>query len=893
MPRNPSALVLVVVIAATLVGPATSAVRTTAVAPAPVSDDARDLSPNLFPLPIERILFPDHSALDGLRADAPGADLELEGSNESSVAVNPLNAMNIAYASLWELRVSTDGGVTFQTAVPPLFPETHLPAGDPSVAFDSQGRLFWSYIGTSGTILVTQGYDLFVAQCDPSTGAILPGYPTNVTEQAGLPGSAGNFNDKSWLAIDSWPGSPYQDRLYLGWTDLPGTGSFPYCVHSSDHGLTWSAAVGLGGGGSPFWWPVHVAVAPNGDVYAAKHRQITVGGVPDGTSGRIIVMRSTDGGVTFPQSGNAATAGNADITFNRQDTSHGQIPGAIFVTTGSVQPWILPDPAVTGRVFCVFADDPDNNHDVGDASNIYIARSDDSGSTWTAPQRVDSGPGTTFQLFPTATIDRNTGAVAVTWYDNRSGAVNDDGHYLLDLYGAVRLDPNSSFGQDFRISDVPLDPDAGAPCRFSCVGTLVGVWMANPSLAYACGFAGPSAVQKWDGNAWSVVNTGGSQVPFCVWGSGPNHVWTVGSGGEIREWNGASWSAAVSGTGLDFLRIHGSSDTDVYAVGANGIIVHWDGVSWTTQASGTTEQLTGVCALPGGIAWAIGFHGTVLRYDGLSWSPQPAGGIGTMLGLWANSDADVWVAGTDGLIRHSNGATWTTLNSGTTALSGAWGTSPTNMYFGAVTGLVHWDGTSFEKQSFAEGQVTTMHGTSASDILAVGVGSRIGHFDGTSWTRLPNPGEATNPTTRIGEYNGLGAGIMAVVTWTGNTVDALLQPVDQQSFFDSFDFPWQVGAPAVTPVASLLLMEPGRPNPFRWMTRISYNLPKDAPVRVSVHDASGRLVSELESGVRTAGPHEVTWDGRDHAGQTAANGVYFVRLETARESRVSKLVLVR
>jgi hypothetical protein len=52
-------------------------------------------------------------------------------------------------------------------------------------------------------------------------------------------------------------------------------------------------------------------------------------------------------------------------------------------------------------------------------------------------------------------------------------------------------------------------------------------------------------------------------------------------------------------------------------------------------------------------------------------------------------------------------------------------------------------------------------------------------------------------------------------------------------------------------------------------------------------------VSDLESGVRTAGRHEVTWDGRDDGGQTAANGVYFVRLETARESRVSKLVLMR
>src|SRR5262245_22160882 len=52
----------------------------------------------------------------------PGTDLPLEGTNEMVIAVNPVNPLNIAYASLWELRVTTDGGTTWQAPVVSKFP---------------------------------------------------------------------------------------------------------------------------------------------------------------------------------------------------------------------------------------------------------------------------------------------------------------------------------------------------------------------------------------------------------------------------------------------------------------------------------------------------------------------------------------------------------------------------------------------------------------------------------------------------------------------------------------------------------------------------------------------------------------------------------------------------
>src|SRR5262245_4493825 len=141
-------------------------------------------------------------AFSGGPLGSPGTDLPLNGWNEPALAVNPTNPMQLAYASLYELRVSNDGGTTWEGQVPPEYPFNPTMHGDPVVAYDAAGRLFWIYIGAQlgDTWFLSFGTDIFIAQCDPATGAILPGYPVSVTAAAGRPGNAGNNNDKPWLA---------------------------------------------------------------------------------------------------------------------------------------------------------------------------------------------------------------------------------------------------------------------------------------------------------------------------------------------------------------------------------------------------------------------------------------------------------------------------------------------------------------------------------------------------------------------------------------------------------------------------------------------------------------------------------------------------------------------
>jgi hypothetical protein len=82
------------------------------------------------------------------------------------------------------------------------------------------------------------------------------------------------------------------------------------------------------------------------------------------------------------------------------------------------------------------------------------------------------------------------------------------------------------------------------------------------------------------------------------------------------------------------------------------------------------------------------------------------------------------------------------------------------------------------------------------------------------------------------------------------------------------------------------------PSLFRFSTQISYSLPSEGLVRLSVYDLAGKLVRTLVAGTRPAGAGTITWNRTDGAGNRVANGVYFCRFE-AGNSRASRKLVVR
>jgi hypothetical protein len=84
------------------------------------------------------------------------------------------------------------------------------------------------------------------------------------------------------------------------------------------------------------------------------------------------------------------------------------------------------------------------------------------------------------------------------------------------------------------------------------------------------------------------------------------------------------------------------------------------------------------------------------------------------------------------------------------------------------------------------------------------------------------------------------------------------------------------------------------PNPANPATHIRFTVPPGgARVRLTVHDARGRLVRVLCDERLGAGEQALRWDGRDDVGRDAASGVYTVRLAGAVGAGVRKLTLVR
>ena len=78
------------------------------------------------------------------------------------------------------------------------------------------------------------------------------------------------------------------------------------------------------------------------------------------------------------------------------------------------------------------------------------------------------------------------------------------------------------------------------------------------------------------------------------------------------------------------------------------------------------------------------------------------------------------------------------------------------------------------------------------------------------------------------------------------------------------------------------------PNPFNPITTLSYEIPSEMHVDLSVYDLAGRQVDELISKIHGQGQYEVTWNA-----DKFATGVYMVKLTTGNIVQVQKVILIK
>jgi hypothetical protein len=370
-----------------------------------------------------------NSPLDGTSIVAPNVlvnqDTAAAPQNETSIAVDPNNPSRVVAAAndyvsrTWSCFVSgtpcsalgdgysgtyfsNDDGATWCCASSdPAHLGTLIPGvehltggiydagGDPSVAFDSQGNVFYSGLGFDrtappSTVAVNKGtFD--------TNGKLTWGAPTFINQTT----APSTLNDKPWLTVDHNAGSPFRDRIYVTWTRFifnPQNGRYVQSpiseVHSSDGGRTFSSPqliVGnvLYGQGS------HPTVGPDGTVYVFWD-----GATRLASFGSIWMVKSKDGGVTWSKP--VKVADLVDIL---------PIPNTEFRNNSYPAATVAPD----GDIYVTWSSLMSNSTgglcpartNTGCHATVLYSKSTNGGATWSTPavafsaldasNRTDSG----------------------------------------------------------------------------------------------------------------------------------------------------------------------------------------------------------------------------------------------------------------------------------------------------------------------------------------------------------------------------------------------------------------------------------------------------------------------------------------------------------------------
>ncbi|MBI1925319.1 T9SS type A sorting domain-containing protein [Candidatus Poribacteria bacterium] len=126
----------------------------------------------------------------------------------------------------------------------------------------------------------------------------------------------------------------------------------------------------------------------------------------------------------------------------------------------------------------------------------------------------------------------------------------------------------------------------------------------------------------------------------------------------------------------------------------------------------------------------------------------------------------------------------------------------------------------------------------------------------------------------------------------------------------SFAFPVVSVAPGVEPVGAKLFATPqtarpvrfalgqNYPNPFNPETWLPFELAADTNVSITIYDAAGHHIRNLNLGLQSAGAYltkekAAYWDGRSDTGELVSSGVYFYRLSAGDFQATKRMIILK
>jgi len=83
------------------------------------------------------------------------------------------------------------------------------------------------------------------------------------------------------------------------------------------------------------------------------------------------------------------------------------------------------------------------------------------------------------------------------------------------------------------------------------------------------------------------------------------------------------------------------------------------------------------------------------------------------------------------------------------------------------------------------------------------------------------------------------------------------------------------------------------PNPFNPVTSISYDLPEDSFVRITIYDLLGNVINNLVNSNQLSGYKSVRWNATNNQGQPVSAGVYIYSIEAGEFRQTKKMILLK
>jgi len=102
-----------------------------------------------------------------------------------------------------------------------------------------------------------------------------------------------------------------------------------------------------------------------------------------------------------------------------------------------------------------------------------------------------------------------------------------------------------------------------------------------------------------------------------------------------------------------------------------------------------------------------------------------------------------------------------------------------------------------------------------------------------------------------------------------------------------------VGIENTTALPQKFALHNNYPNPFNPTTRINYDLPSDAHVKITVYDVMGREVCVLTDSQQSAGYKSLIWNAADASGRNVSSGFYFYVMKAGKFTQTQKMLFLK